>query len=140
MKLSLDHTTRLQLAVLLGNLECRTVGETRAAWQLMDLIGLDQVEKEAIGLQVQNVNGYEAYAWDQTKSIPVREVYLDGTQAKLLTRAVIAVPKFIPSQARRWLEPLLQQLPELEDTTNGHNATTGTDAGSIANSTRGTTH
>ena len=121
MKLLLDHTQRLQLQVLVGNLECRTVRETREAWQLMDLVGLDPSEKDAIALQVQIINGVEAYAWDQSKSIPVREVFLTDSDAQILKRAITSCPKFLPIQARRWLEPLLKQLPELEDMKNGHN-------------------
>lgn len=120
MKLLLDHTQRLQLHVLVGNLECRTVRETREAWQLMDVVALDPSEKDAIGLQVQVLNGVEAYAWDQTKSIPVREFHLGDSDAQILKRAIVYCPRFFPIQARRWLEPLLKQLPELEDTTNGH--------------------
>lgn len=134
MRLFLDHITRLQLTVLLGNLDgLKTVGELRPVWKLMDLIELDHAEKHTLNLQVQTFQGgAEAYTWDQSKSIPVREFTLDDAQVKLLVRAITACPKFIPVQARRWLEPLLEQIPELEETTNAN----GTATGSIANSPR----
>lgn len=120
MTLSLDYEQRLYLYVLLGNLECHTVAETRAAWLLMDRLNLDENEKEEIGLTVHNVDGREAYSWDLSKSFAARWFEVSDSDLQQLGRAIAGCPQFLPRQARRWLEPLLGQLPGLE-VTNGNN-------------------
>ena len=114
MKLLLDHTQRIQLGVLLGNLEVRggqptTIAELKAAWELMDKFALDAEERERISLVVQVVDGLEAFRWDVTKSLAPREFLLEEAQARQLARAIKACPMFTPLQARRWLEPLLRE-------------------------------
>ena len=124
MKVSLDYEQRIYLYVLLGNTECRTIGETRAAWQLMDRINLDQVEKAAISLKTHVLDGgQEAFIWDQTVPAVQREFLLSESEISQLSRAIAGCPRFLPRHTRRWLEPLLNQIPWLEETSNGRAAT-----------------
>lgn len=124
MKVSLDHEQRIYLYVLLGNTECRTVGETRAAWQLMDRINLDQAEQAAISLKTHVVDGgQEAFIWDQTIPAVPRDFDLSESEIQQLGRAIAGCPRFLPRHTRRWLEPLLKQVPWLEETSNGNNRT-----------------
>ena len=120
MRLELDCEQRLYLWLLLGNLECRTVGETRAAWQLMDRVNLDEAEKIAMSLKVQIVDGQEAFSWDQTVRATPRQFDISESEIQQLGRAIAGCPKFLPRHARRWLEPLLRQLPYLEESSNGN--------------------
>lgn len=114
MTLSLDPAQRLNVHVLLGLLECTSLYETRLVWKMMDRLMLDNDEKAAIGFQMQGMNGTEAYTWDQTKSIPLRDFDLSEPETKQIQRALEPYLKKwkIPVRARPWLEPLLAQLPE----------------------------
>lgn len=123
MNLPLDYEQRLYLFLMLGNLECRTVSETRSAWELMDRLELKENEKAEIDFKVQIVDQQEAFSWNLSKApASAREFYFSEPDIKRLAIAVAACPKFVPRQARRWLEPLLQVLPELEETSNGNRA------------------
>ena len=118
MQLSLDHHQRLNLTVLLGQLECTSLTETRAAWKLIDQISLDDQEKQSIDFTVHNNNGNEAYSWNPEKKLPMREYDISEADLKQIQRALNSCPRFYPSQVRRWLEPLLTQLPEAESISN----------------------
>lgn len=122
MRLELDCEQRLYLWLLLGNLECRTVGETRAAWQLMDRVNLDEAEKIAMSLKVHIVDGQEAFSWDHTVSLTSRQFDISESEISQLGRAIAGCPKFLPRHARRWLEPLVRQLPDLEETNGNRSA------------------
>jgi len=119
MTLTLDHYQRLNLAVLLGMLECRNVNETRAAWRLMDRLALDDGESRTIELQVQNINGAEIFSWNHARTLPAREYDLTDGELQQIERA-LSGGRLQPGPMRRWLEPLLAQMPELKET-NGHN-------------------
>ena len=112
MTLTLDHHQRLNVGALLGMLECRTVRETRDAWKLMDRLTLDDREREAIEFVVQSQNGNEVYSWNPLKTLPAREYDFSDSELRQVERALNSAPRFIPGQMRRWLEPLLAQMPE----------------------------
>jgi len=57
-------------------------------------------------------NGNEAYTWNGTKTVPVREYDFTETEVRQLEKAVTTCPRFNPGPMRKWLEPLLAQLPE----------------------------
>jgi hypothetical protein len=110
--MTLDHQQRLNLLAMLGMLECRTLAETRAAWMLMDRLSLNDQEKSAIEFNVQTVDGNDMYTWNPTKSLPQREYDLSQAELKQIERALNSCQRFLPGQSRRWLEPLLAQMPE----------------------------
>ena len=110
MQLNIEQ--RLNLVVLLGALECRNLADTRSVWKLMDKIELTDEEKLAIDYAIHRMNGSEAFTWNNQKSSePVDYDFSDG-ELKNLRRAIDSCPRWTPAQARRWLEPLLQQMPE----------------------------
>lgn len=113
MQLNIEQ--RLNLLVLLGQLECRNVADTRNVWKLMEKIELTTEEKLAIDYVTQNMNGGgEAFNWNNIKAGEREPLSLDFSDGELsnLRRAIDACPRWLPSQARRWLEPLLSQMPE----------------------------
>jgi hypothetical protein len=113
MTLTLDHNQRINLGFLLGLQECRTVNDTRAAWKLMDRLALEEDEKQAIEFVAQIVNGNEAFTWNPTKTLPVREYELSDAELRQIQGALnLPSSRFLPGVMRRWLEPLLAQLPE----------------------------
>lgn len=120
MTLSLDHQQRLNLCVLLGLLECRTVRDMRNAWRLMDRIGLDEQEKLVIEYTTQTINGNEVCGWNPEKSLPARPYELDPSELEQVQKAINNCPRYIPGQMRRWIEPLLAQMPEPAES-NGDN-------------------
>ena len=111
MILSLDHTQRLNLIVLLGLLECN-VSETRAVWKLQDQLGLSDEEKIAIGYFVQSENGNEIHGWDQHKSLSHKSYDLPDSDVARIEKALQQFPRHRVGMARPWLEPLLAQLPQ----------------------------
>lgn len=114
MTLFLDHVQRLNLNALLGLLECN-VGETRATWKLMDQLVLTDDEKLAIGYFVQSFNGEEIQGWDQSKSLSPKTFDFPDADIGRIRRAVQQFPRHRVAQARKWLEPLLEQLPMEEE-------------------------
>ena len=58
MKLTLDHTQRLNLHALLGA-QRADVGNTRAIWAIQDKLALDTDEEKTIELKRELVNGQE---------------------------------------------------------------------------------
>ena len=68
MKLTLDHTQRLNLHALLGA-QRADVGSIRAIWALQDKIALDAQEEKTIGVKRDITNGMERVVWNPTVSI-----------------------------------------------------------------------
>jgi hypothetical protein len=75
MKLTLDHTQRLNLHALLGA-QRADVGSIRAIWALQDKLALDADEEKTLGVKREVTNGMERFVWTQTLSVPVREFEL----------------------------------------------------------------
>ena len=69
MKLTLDHTQRLNLHSLLGA-QRADVGSIRAIWAVHDRIALNADEEIAIDLKREIVNGQERVVWNPALSIP----------------------------------------------------------------------
>ena len=63
MKLTLDHTQRLNLHALLGA-QRADVGSIRAIWAVQDKIALDADEEKAIDLKREFVSGQEQVVWN----------------------------------------------------------------------------
>ena len=71
MKLTLDHTQRLNLHALLGA-QRADVGSIRAIWAVQDRIALDADEEKAVELKREMVAGQERVVWNPALSIPPR--------------------------------------------------------------------
>jgi len=122
MTLFLDHQQRLNLIALLGLLECN-VGETRAVWKLQDHLALNEAEQRDVGYFVETQNGNEFQGWDRTKSLPPRSYDLADGDLRRIQLAIRQFPRHRAGIARCWLEPLLEQMPELvEETREVRNA------------------
>jgi hypothetical protein len=109
MKLTLDHTQRLNLHALLGA-QRADVGSIRAIWALQDKIALDAEEETTLGVKREITNGTERVVWNPTISISVREFELTDTEASRLRAAITTWDSYATGADRRWLEPLLDTL------------------------------
>ena len=72
MKLTLDHTKRLNLHALLGA-QRADVGSIRAIWAIQDRIALDANEEKAVELKREIVAGQERVVWNRGLSLLARE-------------------------------------------------------------------
>jgi hypothetical protein len=109
MKLTLDHTQRLNLHALLGA-QRADVGSIRAIWAVQDKIALDPDEAQAINLKHEIVNGHERTLWDPALKIPAREFEFSETEIAHTRTAIETWDCFAASSDRKWLEPLLAAL------------------------------
>jgi hypothetical protein len=75
MKLTLDHTQRLNLHALLGA-QRADVGSIRTIWAVQDKIALDADEEKALELKRALVGGQERVVWNADFSLPVKELEL----------------------------------------------------------------
>lgn len=75
MKLTLDHTQRLNLHALLGT-QRGDVATIRALWALQDKIALDLEEETAIGLKWDIVAGQERVVWNPSLCLSPKEFVL----------------------------------------------------------------
>ena len=80
MKLTLDHTQRLNLHALLGA-QRADVGSIRAIWAVQDRIALDADEEKAVELKRELVAGQERTVWNPSLSIPAKD--FDFTDAEI---------------------------------------------------------
>lgn len=111
MKLTLDHTQRLNLHALLGA-QRADVGAIRAIWAVQDKLALDADEETAIELKREFVGGQERLLWNASISIPAREVELEDAEVARLRAAIETWTSYGVSTDRRWLEPLLDILTD----------------------------
>ena len=68
MKLTLDHTQRLNLHALLGA-QRADVGSIRAIWSIQDRIALDADEEKAVEVKREMVAGQERVVWNPALSL-----------------------------------------------------------------------
>ena len=122
MKLTLDHTMRLNLHALMGA-QRGSVDEIRVWWRLQDQIDLTEEEKKEINYRVGTVGEMQAPMWDVNKSIKARSFeFSDEDYGKIAKVVKEWQPGFLASNDRRWLEPLLAQL-DATSKVNGNAAT-----------------
>jgi hypothetical protein len=122
MKLSLDHTQRLNLHALMGA-QRTTVDEVRMWWRLQDMIDLNEAERKQINYRIETLGGMQQPTWDVDKKLASREFELTDDEFKKLERIIKEWQSgFFASADRRWLEPLLVQLDRAS--VNGTGATT----------------
>ena len=93
MKLTLDHTQRLNLHALLGA-QRADVGSIRAIWAVQDRIALDADEEKAIELKREMVGGQERVVWNpdalarrrRSSSSPIRRSRASRQRSRRGTR------------------------------------------------------
>src|ERR1035437_1673567 len=103
MKLTLDHTQRLNLHALLGA-QRADVGSIRAIWALQDKIALDAEEEKALGVTREVTNGAERVVWNPALTISAREFELIDAELSRLKTALATWDSYAAGGDRRWLE------------------------------------
>jgi hypothetical protein len=109
MKLTLDHTQRLNLHALLGA-QRTDVGSIRAIWILQDKIALEAEEEKTIELKRELVNGQERTVWNPSLSIPAREFEFTDAEVARIKPAIETWDGYSAAADRPWLEPLVHAL------------------------------
>ena len=109
MKLTLDHTQRLNLHALLGA-QRADVGSIRAIWAVQDRIALDADEEKAVDLKREIVAGQERVVWNPALSIPAKEFVFTDPEVARIKSALQTWDGYGAIADRRWLEPLLLSL------------------------------
>ena len=109
MKLTLDHTQRLNLHALLGA-QRTDVGSIRAIWNVQDRITLDPDEEKAVGLKREMVAGQERVVWNPARSIPAKEFEFTDPEVTRIKAALQTWESYGVAGDRRWLEPLLRTI------------------------------
>jgi len=120
MKLTLDHTQRLNLHALMGA-QRASVDDVRLWWRLQDMIDLSPEERTKINYRLERLGEMMQPAWDPTKSLAPRDYEFTADEFAKLQKIVREwQPGFMTSADRRWLEPLLAQFEPANP--NGHAA------------------
>jgi len=109
MRLSLDHTQRLNLHALLGAQRC-DLGSIRAIWGIQDKIALDADEEKAVELRREFTGGQERVVWNPALSIPVKELEFTDSEVPRLKAAIETWDSYGVDTDRRWLQPLIDAL------------------------------
>ena len=109
MKLTLDHTQRLNLHALLGA-QRADVGSIRAIWAVQDRIALDADEEKAVDLKREIVAGQERIEWNPALTIPAKEFVFSDPEVARIKSALQTWDGYGATGDRRWLEPLLLSL------------------------------
>jgi hypothetical protein len=111
MILSLDHQQRLNLIALMGT-QRGNVAEIRMLWNIQDRLDLSAEEREKIEYRVATQNGIEQPSWNPEKGLPPRDFEVSEAEAQRLRKVVEEWPHFLTAVDRKWILPLLDQLPE----------------------------
>jgi hypothetical protein len=106
MKLTLDHTQRLNLHALLGA-QRADVGSIRAIWAVQDRIALDADEEKAVEVKREMVAGQERVVWNPTLSIPTKEFDFSDLELARIKAAIETWDSYGVNADRRWLEPMI---------------------------------
>jgi hypothetical protein len=109
MKLTLDHTQRLNLHALLG-VQRADVGSIRAIWAMQDKLALDPAEEKMIDLKREFVNGQERTVWNPALSIPTKDFEFTDAEIARIRTAVETWRAYSASADRNWLQPLISAL------------------------------
>ena len=115
MKLTLDHTQRLNLHALMGA-QRASLDDLRMLWRLQDRIELSDEEKASIRYRVEQINGMQQIQWDISKARAPKDYEFEEAEFARLSKIVREwQPGFLIGADRQWLETLMAQL----ETTNG---------------------
>ena len=106
MKLTLDHTQRLNLHALLGA-QRADVASIRAIWAIQDRIALDGAEDTSLQVKREIVGGQERVVWNPSLSLPPRECEFSDHEFARIKPSIQTWDSYGVSADRRWLEPLL---------------------------------
>lgn len=109
MKLTLDHTQRLNLHALLGA-QRADVGSIRAIWAVQDKLALNADEEKELELKREPVGGQERVLWNPSLSIPPKEFGFTDIEAARIKAAIETWSNYGAAPDRQWLEPLLDAL------------------------------
>jgi hypothetical protein len=109
MKLTLDHTQRLNLHALLGA-QRADVGSIRAIWAIQDRLALDADEEKLIELKREMVNGTERTVWNPALSIPPQDFEFSDRETARIKAAIQTWDQYTANADRRWLQPLVETL------------------------------
>jgi hypothetical protein len=119
MKLTLDHTQRLNLHALLGA-QRADVGSIRAIWAVQDKLALDAGQEKLIELKREMMNGTKRTVWNPALSIPAKEFEFSDVEVARIKAAIQPWELYGVNADRRWLQPLIEAL-----------CSTGTDGGKV---------
>lgn len=117
MKLTLDHTQRLNLHALLGA-QRADVGSIRVIWNIQDSLALTPEEETAIELKREVVGGHERVVWNPTLSVPPAEFEFTEHEIARIKAAVQTWDSYGVAADRGWLQPVIEALfvePPLSD-------------------------
>ena len=109
MKLTLDHTQRLNLHALLGA-QRTDIGSIRAIWAVQDKIALDADEEKAIDLKSEVAGGQERVVWNANLTFAAKEFEVSDPEVARIKTAVQTWDSYGVNADRRWLEPLVAVL------------------------------
>ena len=87
MKLTLDHTQRLNLHALLGA-QRADVGSIRAIWSVQDRIALDADEEKAVEVKREMVAGQERVMWNPALSLAAKEFEFSDPEVARIKAAI----------------------------------------------------
>jgi hypothetical protein len=118
MKLTLDHTQRLNLHALLGA-QRADVGSIRAIWAIQDRIALDAHEEKAVELKREMVAGQERVVWNPALSISAKEFEFTDPEVARIKAALQTWDSYGANADRRWLQPLVETLFSAEPQQEG---------------------
>ena len=109
MKLTLDHTQRLNLHALLGA-QRADVGSIRAIWAIQDKIALGAEEEEVLELKRETTGGQERVVWNPNRSLPPKEFQFTDLDVARIRSSIETWASYGAAADRRWLEPLTNAL------------------------------
>lgn len=107
MKLTLDHTQRLNLHALLGA-QRADVGSIRAIWSIQDRIALDADEEKTVEVKRETVAGQERVLWNPTLSLPAKEFEFTDAEIVRIKAALQTWDSYGVAADRHWLGPILE--------------------------------
>ena len=106
MKLTLDHTQRLNLHALLGA-QRADVGSIRAIWVVQDKLALNADEEKAIEVKREVVAGQERVLWNPSLSISAKQFDFTDVEIARIKAAIEMWANYGAAPDRQWLEPLI---------------------------------
>lgn len=109
MKLTLDHTHRLNLHALLGA-QRADVGSIRAIWAIQDRIALDADEEKAVELRREMIAGQERVVWNPALSLPTKQFEFADLDLARIKAALQTWDSYGVDADRTWLAPLIETL------------------------------
>ena len=109
MKLTLDHTQRLNLHALLGA-QRADVGSIRVIWAVQDKIALDADEEKTLELKREMSGGQERVVWNADYSLKAREFEFTDSEIVRVRAAIGEWESYAAGSDRCWLQPLIEVL------------------------------